>query len=85
MGSESRDHLDIESLNPDPNPGSDSEERLGPKRKFLSIHFRCCSTYGRLYINRQKTHYEGRCPRCGARTSARIGPGGSGQRLFGAS
>ena len=80
MTREPRDRVEIEGLK-----GTDHAmegETLGPRRKFLSVHFRCCSTYGRLYINEAETKYEGRCPRCGARTSARIGPGGSAQRIF---
>ena len=50
--------------------------------KFLSIWFRCCHTYGRLYRNRAGTKYEGPCPKCGARVYARIGPGGTKQRIF---
>ena len=56
----------------------------GPRRKFLSIWFRCCHAYGRLYRNRAQTAYEGRCPRCGARARARIGPDGTSQRMFAA-
>jgi hypothetical protein len=51
-------------------------------RKFLSVWYRCCHTYGRMYRNRSETAYEGRCPRCGARVRARIGPGGTSQRMF---
>ena len=50
--------------------------------KFLSVWFRCCHTYGRMYRNRAQTRYEGRCPRCGAAVHARIGPGGTSQRTF---
>ena len=54
----------------------------GPRRPFLAVWYRCCHAYGRMYRNREMTHYEGRCPRCGARVTARIGPGGTSQRLF---
>ncbi|MCP3906270.1 MAG: hypothetical protein GY715_21820 [Planctomycetes bacterium] len=54
----------------------------GPKRPFLSIWFRCCHQYGRLYRNRSETAYEGRCPRCGARVRAGIGPQGTSRRSF---
>ena len=56
--------------------------RAAPPRKFLSIWYRCCHTYGRLYRNKAGTAYEGRCPRCGATARALIGPGGTNQRLF---
>jgi len=52
------------------------------KRKFLSVWYRCCHTYGRLNRNNDGTAYEGRCPRCGAKARAAIGPGGTSQRMF---
>ena len=60
----------------------DSSGQIGPNKRFLSILFRCCNTYGRLYPNAIGSHYEGRCPRCGARTRARIGSDGTDKRLF---
>lgn len=53
-----------------------------PPKRFLSIWYRCCHTYGRLYRNRTGTAFEGRCPRCGNRVRARIGPGGSTRCTF---
>jgi hypothetical protein len=52
------------------------------KRKFLGIHYQCCNVYSRAYVNRQGTHYEGRCPRCGKAVQVRIGPGGTDNRFF---
>ncbi|MHC4989829.1 MAG: hypothetical protein ACYTGC_02520 [Planctomycetota bacterium] len=51
-------------------------------RRFLSVWYRCCHAYGRLYPNRRGTAYEGCCPRCGTRVSARIGPHGTNRRTF---
>ena len=53
-----------------------------PPRKFLSVWFHCCHTYGRLYRNAEATRYEGRCPKCGDRVHALIGPGGTTRRVF---
>lgn len=75
-----QDKLDIPGLPSD--GGGRPRDPIGPRRPFLSIWFRCCHTYGRLYRNRAETHYEGRCPRCGALVSARIGPDGTSQRFF---
>jgi hypothetical protein len=55
---------------------------LAEKRKFLGVHFQCCNVYARVYINRQQTAYEGRCPRCGKRVDVKIGPGGTDNRFF---
>jgi hypothetical protein len=58
------------------------EPVIGPKRRWLSIWFNCCKSYGRLYINDAGTRYSGRCPSCGVRTRAIVGPGGTSRRLF---
>ena len=55
-----------------------------PPRKFLGIYFECCRAYGRIYCNDDGTAYEGRCPRCGRSTRARLGPGGTRRRFFSA-
>jgi hypothetical protein len=60
----------------------DSPPPAGPRRPFLAIWFRCCHAYGRLYRNADETAYEGRCPRCGARVQAYIGPDGTSRRMF---
>lgn len=52
------------------------------KRKYLGIYFECCNAYGRIYVNKDNTAYEGRCPKCLRKTRARIGEGGSNQRFF---
>ncbi len=85
MTSERRDIVDIDGVH-----GKSSESKRGdaksrnekPQRRFLSILFRCCNTYGRLYPDAERTRYEGRCPKCGARVEAGIGPGGTNRNLF---
>lgn len=54
------------------------------KKKFLGIMFNCCGVYGRIYENKDKTAYVGRCPKCMRTVSVRIGEGGSEQRFFNA-
>ena len=51
-------------------------------RPFVDIYFECCRVYARLYRNVDGTAYAGNCPRCCARLSLPIGPGGTGQRIF---
>jgi len=49
---------------------------------WLAVHWRCCSTYSRVYRNKDATAYEGKCPRCGAPVRAIIGEGGTSSRFF---
>jgi hypothetical protein len=75
-----RDIVDIDGLRRHSNSRDDSSDRQ--PRRFLSVWFRCCHTYGRMYRNAARTAYEGRCPKCGALVRARIGPNGTTQRMF---
>jgi len=54
----------------------------GRGRPWLSIYFKCCHTYTRIYRNRAGDAYEGRCPKCGAAVHAAIGPDGTPNRFF---
>ncbi|MBB6428409.1 hypothetical protein [Algisphaera agarilytica] len=51
-------------------------------RPWLSVKWRCCSVYSRVYRNRRGDAYEGRCPKCGSPVKAMIGPGGTNNRFF---
>ena len=51
-------------------------------RKFVGVHFTCCDAYTRVYVNRQRTAYEGNCPKCARRVRLQIGPGGTDSRFF---
>lgn len=54
----------------------------GPRAKWKSVWFECCHVYGRIYRNVEATRYEGRCPKCGGRVHAVIGPHGTSQHIF---
>ncbi|UUO08107.1 hypothetical protein M4951_07255 [Blastopirellula sp. J2-11] len=71
------DSIDFSS---DPNPRSSTG---GPTRRdFLGVQFTCCSTYVRIYKNREGTHYEGKCPKCYRSVRFEIGSGGSDARFY---
>ena len=62
--------------------GPSADAPTPARSKFLSVWYRCCHTYGRLYRNREETMYVGRCPRCGVQVHALIGPDGTARRMF---
>ena len=51
-------------------------------RPFVSVLFRCCGVYQRIYRSPDGTHYSGRCPRCGAAVRFVVGEGGTDERSF---
>ena len=51
-------------------------------KKFLGIMFECCNIYRRIYINKGRNAYEGRCPKCFVVVKVCIGSGGSDNRIF---
>ncbi len=52
------------------------------KKKFLGILFECCNVYRRIYINKEKNAYEGRCPLCMREVKVLIGSDGKDTRFF---
>ena len=72
------EHLDLSSDGP-------SEQGRGApagERRFVGVRFTCCDVYTRVYINREGTAYEGRCPKCAKKIRFEIGPGGTNSRFF---
>lgn len=51
-------------------------------KKFLGVMFECCNIYRRIYVNKDGTAYEGRCPVCYRQVKIKIGEGGTSSRFF---
>ncbi len=77
MTSDPRDYkIEISSLKaPEPAPAR-------APRPYLSVQFKCCSVYQRIYRNNDGTAYEGRCPRCTKPVRFLVGHGGTSERFF---
>jgi len=71
---------------PTPPPIPMPEELPPPEkkepRKFVGVKFNCCGIYVRIYVNKDGTAYEGRCPKCFRPVKFTIGSGGTDNRFF---
>lgn len=78
--------LNIDGLvTPDASKESRQDQaQQGVGRPWIAVRWQCCSVYSRIYRNRAGTAYEGGCPKCGTKTRAAIGPGGTSSRFFNA-
>ena len=74
-------YLDIPGLEEDASPNQ-LESAAVTGRKWIGVQFECCGAYQRIYRNRDGSAYNGHCPRCGAPVRVRIGPDGTGARMF---
>lgn len=79
--------LDIPGLSPAADDVNErradpADDRSLVGRPWLAVYWRCCHTYSRIYRNRRRTAYEGRCPSCLRHVRAQIGENGTDCRLF---
>lgn len=75
--------LDIREELPGRDGDSDSNKKDSKaQRRFLSIYWKCCNVYSRVYKNSVGTAYDGNCPRCCRHLSVPIGEEGTSQRAF---
>ncbi|HOJ32122.1 MAG TPA: hypothetical protein PKY35_14140 [Candidatus Hydrogenedentes bacterium] len=51
-------------------------------RPYIGMWFKCCHVYTRIYLNRDGTAFVGFCPKCGARATVKVAPGGSRSRFW---
>ncbi len=71
-----------ESLTASAQPADSGAASAAKSRPFLSVHWKCCQTYSRIYRNTAKTAYKGHCPTCGKSVTATIAEGGVNSRFF---
>lgn len=77
MASDPRDYkIEISGLS---QPESAASKESKP---YLSVHFRCCGVYCRIYRNVEGSAYVGHCPRCAKPVRFLVGQGGTESRFF---
>jgi hypothetical protein len=74
------EHLDITDDAPTWRKEDAAYSKLG--RNFVGVHFKCCDVYIRVYVNSNRTAYDGNCPKCAKPVKLRIAPGGTDARFF---
>lgn len=67
---------------PAPQPAPEGSGGETDSRPFVSVLFRCCNVYQRIYRGADGTKYQGRCPKCGRPVRFLVGAGGTSERFF---
>ena len=82
---DSRDYkVDVASAGqaPTPQPSPGGRGSTAGAQPFLSVHFKCCNVYQRVYRSADGTRYDGRCPKCARAVRFVVGAGGTSERFF---
>jgi hypothetical protein len=77
-GKRQQRRLDRDELDNSP----DVRDERPAARRYIGILFECCGVYQRVYPRADQAVYHGRCPRCLQPVRIRVGPQGTGDRLF---
>ena len=59
-----------------------AENRSLKGRPWISVRWKCCQVYSRIYRTPDGKFYKGTCPKCGSAVQARVGEGGTNSRFF---
>lgn len=51
-------------------------------RPFISVYFKCCRLYQRIYLNRSGTAFVGWCPKCCGKVEVLVSPDGTTDKFF---
>ena len=82
---DSRDYkVEVSSAAQPPSPQPSPVGRGGNAgaQPYISVLFKCCNVYQRVYRSADGTRYDGRCPKCGRAVRFLVGEGGTSERFF---
>ena len=52
------------------------------RRPYISVYFRCCGVYQRIYRKPGVSRYVGWCPQCARRVVVTVDPSGTDDTFF---
>lgn len=78
----SRSSSSAESYHSANSQSTNSEDPSIDRKKYVGVRFNCCRVYVRVFVNKDGTAYEGRCPKCTKPIRLKIGEGGTSCRIF---
>ena len=62
--------------------GDQANDRSLKGRPWISVRWKCCQVYSRIYRTADGKFYKGTCPKCGSPVQATVGEGGTDNRFF---